>query len=81
MASRWSPEAANLRPVRPRWHAISLSVLDQGKPDLPEAYAELLAKGRGPVRLCVAAGRQAGPEVPGPLRPAPGARTRNPIFG
>jgi hypothetical protein len=26
-----------------RWHVMSLSVLNEGKPDLPERYVELLA--------------------------------------
>jgi hypothetical protein len=33
--------------VRPRWHVMSLSVLNEGKPGLPERYAELLAKTDG----------------------------------
>ena len=56
IASRWLLEVTGLRPVRPRWHVMSLSVLNQGKPDLPEAYAELLATGWGPVRVCIAVG-------------------------
>jgi hypothetical protein len=54
IASRWILGVAKLRPVKPRWHVMSLSALNQGKPDLPEAYAELLATGWGPVRVCIA---------------------------
>jgi 2-hydroxychromene-2-carboxylate isomerase len=74
IASRWLLEAAERRPVRPRWHVMSLSVLNQDKPDLPQWYAELLAAGWGPVRVCIAAEQKAGPEVLGPLYTALGTR-------
>ena len=35
-SSRWMLEVAKVRPVRPRWHLMSLSVLNEDKPDLPE---------------------------------------------
>jgi protein-disulfide isomerase-like protein with CxxC motif len=74
ITSRWLLEVQQLRPVRPRWHVMSLSVLNEKNEDLPERYKELLSQGWGPVRVCVAAETKYGPEVLGPLYTALGTK-------
>ena len=74
IASRWIHEVTEVRPVTPRWHVMSLSVLNADKEGLDDRYRELLATGWGPVRICIAAEQQFGPEVLGKLYTALGTK-------
>ena len=76
ITSRWMLEVEKVRPVTPRWHVMSLSVLNSDK-DVSEQYQQLLATGWGPVRICIAAEQQFGPLVGRQLGVHPGLCRRS----
>jgi protein-disulfide isomerase-like protein with CxxC motif len=74
MTSRWMMEVEKVRPVDVRWHVMSLSVLNEGRDNLPEQYRRMLADGWGPVRVVTAARELHGDEVVKPLYDAMGTQ-------
>lgn len=74
MTSRWITEVEKVRNITVRWHIMSLSVLNEDKPDLDPGYRAMLQKAWGPVRVINAARKLHGEKWVKPLYDAIGTR-------
>lgn len=73
ITSRWVLEVMQHRSIQPRWHVMSLTLLNEGQ-DLSENYRKLLGEALGLVRICIAASHKHGKDVLLPLYTALGTR-------
>ena len=74
LTSRWVLEVAQVRPIAPEFHVMSLAYLNQDKEGLSEDYRKFLEGAWGPVRVCMAAAAEKGEGVLLPLYTALGNR-------
>ncbi|WP_113700271.1 disulfide bond formation protein DsbA [Nonomuraea lactucae] len=77
VTSRWLLEVEKVRSIEPRWHVMSLTLLNEGRKDVSDDYRRRHARAIELVRVVVAAQQKYGDHVVGPLYTELGTRLHN----